>query len=196
VLPLFHPQLQVLSPGVVTVLVVPDDPRRPEAPEPDHLFLQAICRYLEPRRLITTEVHVRGPKYVPIWVSIGIDVIPGWDIAPVREAVKAAIRQFLSPTRGGFEEKGWPLEKPVEASELMARAVRENGVAKVRGILLFDGGGARQTQIPISDLELPYLQRISVSAGAPEELSTTIPGPPEPPAGKKRVAVPILPEEC
>src|SRR5207244_1876080 len=34
VLPLYHPRLGSPSPGVVTLLVVPDDPRRPEAPEP------------------------------------------------------------------------------------------------------------------------------------------------------------------
>lgn len=196
VLPLYHPELRASTPGVVTLLVVPDDPRRPEAPEPDHLFLEAICRYLEPRRLITTEVHVRGPQYVPIWVSIGIDVVAGWDIAPVREAVKAAIRRFLSPTAGGFEEKGWPLGKPVEGSEVLARATRENGIAKVHPVLLFNDKGVKQPQISITDLQLPYLQRISVSVGAAEELSTFVPGPPEPPGGKKRVAIPVLPEEC
>jgi hypothetical protein len=200
VLPLYHPTRGPGSPGVITLLVVPDDPRRPEAPEPDHLFLEAVCRYLEPRRLITTEVHVRGPEYVPIWVSIGIDVVPGWDIAPVREAVKNAVRRFLSPLLGGFEEQGWPLEKAVEDREVWARATRENGIAKVRGVLLFDGAGAMQTQILIRDLQLPYLQRISVSVGAPENLLDVTAGPPEPapgPTGKtKRVAVPVLPEEC
>jgi hypothetical protein len=200
VLPLYHPTRGPGSPGVVTLLVVPDDPRRPEAPEPDHLFLEAICKYLEPRRLVTTEVHVRGPEYVPIWVSIGIDVVPGWDIAPVREAVKRAIRTFLSPLVGGFEERGWPLEKAVEDREVWARATRENGIAKVRGVLLFDGTGTRQAQIPIGGLQLPYLQRISVSVGAPEDLSVVTSGPPEPapgPTGKtRRVPVPVLPEEC
>jgi predicted phage baseplate assembly protein len=206
VLPLYHPDLgsPSPSPGVVTLLVVPDDPRRPEAPEPDHLFLDAVCRYLEPRRLITTEVHVRGPEYVPIWVSIGIDVVPGLDIAPVREAVKAAVRRFLSPLVGGFEDKGWPLGKPVEDREVWARATRGNGIAKVRGVLLFDGNGTRQSPIPIDGLQLPYLQRISVSIGDADDLSTTVTGPPPPalPPGAppektiKRVPVPVLPEEC
>jgi len=202
VLPLYHPRLGSPSPGVVTLLVVPDDPRRPEAPEPDHLFLEAICRYLEPRRLITTEVHVSGPVYVPVWVSIGIDVVPGYDVAPVREAVKEAVRTFLSPTIGGFETKdrltgeGWPLGKPVEASEVLARVTREQGISKVRPVLLFDGNGAARDQIPIRDLQLPYLQRISVSIGEAENLSTLVSGPPEPQGQIKRVPVPILPEEC
>jgi Baseplate J-like protein len=201
VLPLYHPTLGSPSPGVVTLLVVPDDPRRPEAPEPDHLFLEAICRYLEPRRLITTEVHVRGPEYLPIWVSVGIDVVPGYDIAPVREAVKNAVATFLSPTVGGFETKdhatgqGWPLGKQVEDREVYARVTREQGIAKVRDVLLFDGKGARQTQIPITGLQLPYLQRLNISIGDAEDLSTLVSGPPDP-GPIKRVPVPILPEEC
>lgn len=201
VLPLYHPVLGSPSPGVITLLVVPDDPRRPEAPEPDHLFLEAICRYLEPRRLITTEVHVRGPKYKALWASIGIDVIPGLEIATVREAVKTAVRRFLSPLVGGFEEHGWPLGKAVEMSEVLARATREQGIAKVRGVALFEATDSettpsKVTAIPMVGLELPYLQRISVSIGDPEDLSALVSGPPPPPQGKKRVAVPVLPEEC
>src|SRR5439155_13501709 len=100
ILPMFHPEMGTLAPGVVTVLVVPNDRARPEAPVPDQFFLRAVCEYLEPRRVLTSEVHVRGPEYVGIWLSIGITVVPGRDIATVREAVKAAVRLILSPIFG------------------------------------------------------------------------------------------------
>ena len=82
-------------PGVVTLLLIPlHDPVSPDAPTPDQYFLRAVCDYVEDRRLLTTELHLRGPVYVPVWASIGIDVMPGRAVGPVREAVKAAVRAF------------------------------------------------------------------------------------------------------
>ena len=48
---------------------------------PDQLFLDTICEYLEPRRLVTTEVFLRGPVYKDLWLSVGIEVVPGQSIA-------------------------------------------------------------------------------------------------------------------
>jgi predicted phage baseplate assembly protein len=196
VLPLVHPDfIGVPAPGVVTVLLVPNDPARPEAPEPDRLFLQAVCNYLEPRRVLTTEVHLRGPRYVAVWVAIGIDVEAGRDVAAVREDVKGAIREFLSPLRGGPEQKGWPLEKAVEDRELLARAARVNGVAKIRDVYLWSGSPTSIATIELQGLELPRLERLSVSVGPAEDLSAEL-SPAAPPPPVKRVPVPVLPATC
>ena len=63
------------APGAVTLLVIPRSTAlHPDAPEPDRLFLDAICRYLDPRRLVTTEVlPARARRTSPIWVSVGIE---------------------------------------------------------------------------------------------------------------------------
>lgn len=197
ILPLFHPELNdVLAQGVVTVLVIPRfDALYPETPEPDRLFLDTVCAYLNPRRVITTEVHVRGPSYVPIQVSIGIDVIPGRDVAPVREAVSAAVRQFLSPLSGGFEQKGWPLDKAVEAAEILAVAARVGGVARVNQVLLASEQAA--STIPISGLQLPRLTSLAIQLGQPQPLAE-IPAGSEDPTGRpaRVLPVPVIPEEC
>jgi baseplate J-like protein len=193
VLPLLHPDFTGPAPGVVTVLVVPIDPRRPEGPEPDQYFLRAVCEYLEPRRLLTTEVHVRGPRYVPIAVSIGIDVVPGQEQAKVRQEVEARIRAFLSPLDAGENEPGWPLNKAVEPPALLVQAARAEGVAAVRGVLLW--GPASTTpvsRVPISGLELPRLDRFSVSVGDPDDIIT----PAATDQARRRLPVPILPPEC
>jgi predicted phage baseplate assembly protein len=199
VLPLFHPELDVPAEGVVTVLVVPQyDPIQPDAPQPDRLFLEAVCTHLSPRRLITTEVYVRGPTYVPIWLSVGIEVVPGYDLPPVRESVKAKLRDFLSPLKGGFEGTGWPLEKAVEALELWAVATRVEGVSKVTKVLLGSESGAEKDRIPMSGLELPQLVGLSVRPGDPQALEelrgdlATLPAGPS----KKVVPVPVVPPEC
>ena len=70
VLPLYQPTLgDRASAGVVTLLLVPRyDNLHPETPEPDRFFLDAVCAHLDPRRLVTTELHLRGPEYVPVCV--------------------------------------------------------------------------------------------------------------------------------
>lgn len=196
ILPLVHPDLPDFpAKGVVTVLVIPRvDPIQPEAPEPDRLFLDAVCAHLNPRRLLTTELHIRGPEYVPLYVSVGIDVVPGTDLAPVREAVKNMLRAFLSPLYGGFEAQGWPLDRDVDALELLAVAARVSGVAKVNGVLLAKGSEAEAATVSISGLMLPHLRAVGVRVGTPQPLDelrgvTSVAAP-------SLVPIPTIPAEC
>jgi hypothetical protein len=196
VLPLFHPVNGSPAPGVVTVLVIPNDRRRPEGPVPDQFFLRAVCEYLEPRRVLTSEVHVRGPEYVSVSVSIGITVVPGRDLAVVREAVKAAVRQLLSPIVGGLEGTGWPLDKAVEDREVLVWAARVEGVAKVNQVLLWDSSADPVPSVPIAGLQLPRLDRLAVAIGDAENVMAE-----EAPAAaagkpKRRLPVPVVPLEC
>jgi hypothetical protein len=141
------------APGAVTLMVVPRrDPDQPDAPRPDRLFLDALCAWLDPRRLVTTEVFLRGPVYKGIWLSVGVDVATERSIAEVRQAVEQALRAALAPLRPPDAEtgpepllpvftpaassRGWPLRKPVVALELAAVAARVTGVTAVRELLL------------------------------------------------------------
>jgi hypothetical protein len=195
------------APGAVTLLVIPRvDPLRPDAPQPDQPFLDAICSYADPRRLVTTETFLRGPAYKPIWLSVGIDVVAGVSVAAVRDAVRAALLAFLAPlpaaSRGGaFEhaERGWPREKPVVPLELLAVASRVPGVNLVRPVLLAAGSGAASDSDPVSmtGLELPFVAGISVVAGDPlalDELRGS--APPAAPVPRKVVPVPVIPDSC
>ena len=199
VLPLFHPgNPDGLSQGVVTVMVIPRfDVRRPAAPQPDQLFLDTVCEYLAPRRLITTEIHLRGPEYVPLLVSVGFEAVAGQDVAPVRQAVEEAIRQFLSPLTGGRQESGWPLEKPVERLELWAVAARVDGVAQVNDLLLGDRDGAASDRIELTGLEVPRLEGISVQSGSPQSLDSLRGEAVIAVAAEPRVVpVPVIAAEC
>ena len=212
VLPSYHPTIGSPAPGVVTLLLVPNDPLRPEGPVPDRLFLHAVCRYLEPRRLVTTEVHLRGPEYVPLSVAVGFDPIAGGDVAAVREEIKAALRRFLSPLVGGhpsqiasFEDpspRGWPLETAVEDRELWAQVARVPGVSSVRDVRMWDAAGARLERLPLFGLQLPRLDNVSVRAGEAEDLKDAILGPAGVDgtgaggAARKRRPVPVIPRSC
>lgn len=193
VLPAYNPDLFPNTPGdaagAVTLMVIPRyDPVHPEAPTPDRIFLDTIAAYLDPRRLLTTEIFLRGPVYKHVWVSVGIKVVPGASIVQVREAVKAALASHLSPLptstevlldsqvthllspQNGQTQRGWPLRKPVLDLELLAVASRVEGVLLINNVLLSEGTGLEVRQIAMDGLELPYLAGMAVTVGEPLSL--------------------------
>ena len=218
VLPLFNPDgLDPAQtwPGMVTVLVIPrSDPIHPNAPVPDLLFLNAVCGWLDPRRLVTTEVHVRGPQYQQIWVSVGIEVLPGQVPTLVQQAVTAAVQAFLSPLTGGLPTgnvstsilagnpagtgSGWPLGTAVRSQDIEAVATRVLGVRYVVSVLIAGVGAdgsvvGSMDPVPITGLQLPAAT-VFVNGGAAENPSSLIggsqPGPPT------QVPVPVVPPVC
>lgn len=199
VLPLFHPKLPTqISHGVVTLLVIPlMDIAHPDSPEPDQLFLQNVCRYLRPRRILTTELHIRGPVYKEVWVSVGINLVPGSDHAPVYEAVKQEVKRFLSPLKGGFASEGWPLEKTVDALEISAAVARVKGVAKINQLRLAESIGPEVTTISMQGLNLPRVLKVAVVEGDALGIED-IRGETEvvAPGNTNIVPIPVVPLEC
>lgn len=223
VLPAFYPDLSPnepgAAPGVVTVMAIPQfDPVQPDAPRADRLFLNNLCRYLDPRRLVTTELIVRGPVYKELWISVGIDVAAGHAVAEVVEGVKQRLREFLSPLppstmqeNAGFAAqssllfapqstvaaRGWPLRTPVSARVLLAETARVTGVTSVIDVLLAEGTHAASDVIEMTGLELPRILGISVVAAEPMSIadlrgdSLAVPPSPSP-----LLPVPVVPETC
>ena len=169
------------------------------APQPDQFFLGTVCDHLLPRRLITTELHVRGPDYVDVWVSVGITALSGYAFSTVREAVRQALQRFLSPLYGGYNGEGWPLNIPVLSQELEAVVARIDGVQLVHALLL--GSVAENTvpSIPMTGLALPRLVGLSVTDNAPISLEQLKKAPEVTanlPEGHRWMPIPILPERC
>jgi len=216
VLPTFHPELSSGrggdAPGAITLMLIPAfDAVNPDAPSPTNDFLDTICGYLDTRRLITSEVFLRGPAYVGIWISIGVQVLPGLSAGPVRDAVKAEVLSFLAPTAGAVEQlpddptvlfnspqansNGWPLGKSVIALEIMTQAGRVPGVEYVQPVLLAQDGAA-VPQVDISGLELPRVLGISVTDGDPLSIDALRGNLPTPGGGTGAAQVPVIPQEC
>lgn len=221
VLAAWHPELSPAmpgdQPGVVTVMVIPRrDPGHPDTPRPDAGFIDALCRHLAPRRLVTCEVLLRAPVYAAIWISVGIEIIAGQSVADLRERVRAALHDHLAPlppTVTGRPvpgipglENGWPLFRAVGALELATVVARCAGVAGVSGLLLGDGSGSRRDSVPMHGLQLPYIAGLSVTLGDPVPLDELVgrgsgpsadggadgAGPPP----RRRLPVPKVPQEC
>jgi predicted phage baseplate assembly protein len=216
VLPLFNPDQPSTGPvwpGLVTVLVIPrSDPLSPLAPSPDRQFLGAVCAWLEPRRLVTTELRVQGPIYVPIWVSVGIQVLPGEVPSLVLRRVRAAVEGYLSPLTGGLPRspqdegllaplpagRGWPLDTDVRTGDIEAIATRVPGVRYVDSVRIAASGpngvvAANVDPVRLSGLQLPAAT-VFTTVGPAEDPAALIGS--SQPVPSTQVAVPVVPPTC
>ena len=202
VLPLFNPDAtgtQSDWPGMVTILVIPrSDPVHPLAPLPDRTCLNEVCAWLAPRRLITTELHVRGPLYQPIWVSVGIQALPGQVPSIVEQAVTTAVRAFLSPLAGGLGGTGWPLGVSVRSQDVEAVATRVPGVRYVNSVLMAASGPGGAIISPADPVSITGLQlpsaTVFVGSGDAADPALLIGG--SQPALPTQVPVPVVPPTC
>lgn len=115
------------GPGRVNVVIVPDDPGSPRpTPSPD--LLLEVQRELGRQTVITTGLTVTGPRFVPVLVSMNVQLFNARDGSTPTRSVKdrlqadldAAVRRFLHPLNGGppGASTGWPIGRHCFASEL------------------------------------------------------------------------------
>jgi hypothetical protein len=205
-LPLFHAPDRTRRPGCVSVIVWPArDPRRPTAPLPDARLLEAVCRWLDRWRLVTTELYVAPPTYRRIAVAVAVQVAAGHALDAVRDWVGAALRQYLAPLPPwGPAGQGWPLGRRVLARELEGVVMQVEGVEYVEALRLDvatpvagEPGAETWAALPerlLEAWELPELAQVTVLDAA-----TPLPAPGtevEPPPGRPPVAVPVLRDVC
>ncbi len=146
-LPLTHPQFPgVRVPGAVSVIVVPGR-RHPVVPaigtpppRPSDGLLRMVCDHLEQRRLLTTEVYVLAPIYLPLEVQLQVVISDEADSRQVKEEVELALRTYFDPLLGGDTGTGWPFGGAVRYSKVVQRVFRVVGVDSVPDLrLTLDG---------------------------------------------------------
>ena len=176
-LPLAHPLYPgVAVPGAVTVIVVPDAPG--PAPVPSDALLRNVCAGLDRVRLLTTEVSVVGPRYVPMSVAVDVVVDDGADPSAVRDAVEDELRRWLHPLTGGDDGDGWPFGGAIRYSKLVQRVFAAAGVDSVPRLVLTVDGEARpecrdvdlqsiapQALIALGDVDVTTLTRDEAGDG-------------------------------
>jgi predicted phage baseplate assembly protein len=199
-LSLFHPDTPgERAAGVVSMVIFPDaDLRDPGAPLPELGLLRRVARHLDARRLITTELYVIPPEYVPISLSVGVEVRDGFQVDAVRRWVELILRQYLAPLPPyGPDGSGWPLGRAVRRAELEAVAVQVEGVEYLEDLVMAPAGDPTATDdasvplIPLERWQVPSLAQVTVVQGRPLALGAAY--EPDPP-----VQVPVLlpPDTC
>jgi predicted phage baseplate assembly protein len=198
VLPRFKPQQRRQGiPGVVSVVVLPQkDQIQAPNPRPDRPTLEAVYAYLDERRPLGTELYVIGVEYVPLAVSVGVQVRDGEDRDRILQAVRQALYQFLWPLApGDVDGTGWSLGKPVRNRDLEVVVARVSGIQSVLGLTLFEQRQNRWQSVVEQRLDpwqLPELLTVVAVTDAPPPDHLDQPASPRPGG----LAVPVVPEVC
>jgi predicted phage baseplate assembly protein len=209
VLAQFKPQQRRFNvPGVVSVMVLPArEDRQTPAPRADRPFLEAVHGWLDERRPLTTQMYVIGCEYMPLAVSVGVDLIDPDQRDAVLAEVREAIRTWLwALPPGGPQGTGWPLGRAVQDREIEVAVARVRGVASVLDVKLFKhpAGNAKWREVPrmrgrglveLAPWQLPELVGVVVAQGAAPERIDGLMLPPMP-VGTPAVAIPVVPELC
>jgi baseplate J-like protein len=125
------------APGVITLIVIPPCPK--PAPMPSRALLDAVELYLEPRRLVTSEIRAIAPHYRRIAVSATLHLTCEAEEDAVFTEATTRLNRFLSPLDSGPESKGWSFGRTVYRSEMMALLADTPGVARVTALTLQTG---------------------------------------------------------
>ena len=128
------------APGVVTLIVIPPCPK--PAPLPSRALLDAVERYLDARRLVTSEIHAIAPRYRHVGVNATLHLACEADPAVVLRTAMARIKAFFDPLEGGPDGDGWPFGRTVYRTEVMALLADVPGVSRVTALSLQSGSGA------------------------------------------------------
>jgi hypothetical protein len=113
-------------PGHVSVIILPQS--ADVLPIPSAQLRKDVASFLDPRRLLTTRVHVVGPHYLGVKVQLTLVLKPDAVPANVRRQAVAAVRDFLHPLRGGPNKDGWPFGRSVFTSEMYELLDKQSGV--------------------------------------------------------------------
>jgi len=95
-------------------------------------MLEAIGDDLEPRKLLTTRLHVVAPRYVTLRLKTTLvlksdaldkgaaDETKEGEQKGVVDLAVDALREYFDPLRGGPERRGWPFGRSIYVSEIYA----------------------------------------------------------------------------
>lgn len=115
----YHPDMPCIRlSGSTTVVVLPSCPE--QRPEPTAALRESVQRYLERRRVLTSEIHVVAPHYTTVAVSAHLHVRSEVDRRALMGQARGALEQFFHPLHGGPDGHGWPIGRAVYRAEILA----------------------------------------------------------------------------
>jgi len=117
------------APGHISLVVLPASDLEESALD---ALLTQVRGYLEPRRLLTTRLHVVRPVYLRF--AVGAVIHPRLDVPEeqregIRQRAIEKLRQYFNPWPGGGPEgTGWPFGRAVYLSEVYRALEQVDGV--------------------------------------------------------------------
>jgi hypothetical protein len=139
--------------GQVVVVVVPAAAR-----QPDQTVLLQVKKHLDARRLVGTQVLVRGPLYTLVKLDIKAVLKVNTRSDVVEKQTRDRLEKYFDPLSGGWDGAGWPFGRPVSVFELYHLIEAVEGIDHVESIVM--NGDSTAREISVSDL--PDLQPINI----------------------------------
>lgn len=175
-LPLHHPQLEPLRPtgsglpatvapipGVVTILVVPENLQSNPKPMPTEDTLKLVGRWLNQHRLITTELYVAAPRYRKVEIEARIIAKPTASSGQLAGELERMLQNYFHPLRGGHDGNGWEFGGTISFAEVYRRILNTAGVDHLTdGIVTIrvdDKLSPPCQDIPLNEDELVFSER-------------------------------------
>lgn len=128
-------------PGHTSVIFIPGDPWADE--QTVQTMRDRLRSYFEPRRLLTSRVHVIGPRYLDVGVSIRVAGLPGSSRSAVTSAASRELTRFFHPLAGGPEGLGWPFGRSVFTSDIYRLIENIDGVDFIKAVEFQVGDSGR-----------------------------------------------------
>ena len=128
--------------GEVTLVVVPRESSQSLDDAkliPSTQLLNLVIDYLEPRRLLTTKLHVNKPSYLEVSFEVSYQIkATGADPERVKRDLERNIRRFLHPLRGGTDGKGWPFGRALMKTDLYRVIEDTDGIEDIDKLEIYD----------------------------------------------------------
>jgi len=130
------------TPGSVEVLIVPAVPAGERITvkglQPPPAVIEEVRRYLDERRLLTTNVIIDSPIYVGISVEAEVTIQHYANAERVKNQVTERLFHYTDPLIGGPDGTGWPFGRDLYLSEVLTLIQSVNGVEYVQNATLFE----------------------------------------------------------
>lgn len=135
------------APGHVSLVVVPQSSQA--TPKPTQELREALWKWLDERRLLTTHHHVVEPDYVKVKVNAKLYIEEGAEPEKVRKSAMDQMKRFFHPLASGsyWHGQGWPFGRSVYVSELYELLDKLAGVTFVTDLTLNDSNEIREIRL-------------------------------------------------
>jgi hypothetical protein len=100
--------------GHVSVIILPQSEQESELLE----LIPIVKNYLTPKLLLTTQLHVGGPRFVTVGIKAEVVPLPDERESALQQRVVEAVKKFFDPRTGGEDGQGWPFGRNVFVSEM------------------------------------------------------------------------------
>ena len=136
-------------PGHISVVIVPDNHHPQQAIQ---AMLAEVRNEIEDKRLLTTRVHVVGPRYLFFSICALIHSVPGADPIYLQEQSRKKLERFFHPLPDPETgNEGWAFGRSIYLSEVYEQLDGIEGVDFVEDIRVLRLSATHEVQTPGRD---------------------------------------------